>query len=341
MPESVVRDCPFKIGATPLTRYKIEIDGVEHELCLKEERYSEFGSIKDRVAWYVLSRSLPSPDWKGAVVDASSGNYGYALARIGQRLGLKVTIVSSPSISEFNAAGIKDAGAELVIAHPEPGESSNGARMRMAGDIAEQTGALFLDQYRNDLNPESHELWTAPEVFSEGEFDACFMAASSGGTTRGFYNFLQKSDLHTQMNLVEPTSSKAFQDVPDGLPKGLFIPGYGSGRRSSFADESLAFDVIRVEEAKVMAANHFLKAHGLSDIGLSSVGVVTGAIKWLTQQDSPKRVVCICADGGERYNNEIDSRYIPAAGGDVVKNAEQKLSARISSFGPVSDLVST
>jgi cysteine synthase len=184
-----VPDCPFAIGNTPLTRSSLTVNGLAHEIYLKEERLNAFGSIKDRVAWYILSRLVEEPGAARAaasagIIDASSGNYGYALASIGRAQGLKVTIISSASISRFNAEGIRRAGGELVIAEPQAGESSNHARMRVAGERAARGGQLFLDQYRNQLNPQCHARWTAPEVLESERLDAVFVAASSGGTAR-------------------------------------------------------------------------------------------------------------------------------------------------------------
>ncbi|MAI90904.1 pyridoxal-phosphate dependent enzyme [Ponticaulis sp.] len=327
-------ECPFKIGDTPLKKLLIRVGGIEHELSIKEERLNEFGSVKDRVAWYVLSRSMPSEDWKGSVVDASSGNYGYALSRIGERLGLGVTIVSSPSISSFNADGIRNAGANLVIAEAQPGESSNGARMRVAGEISQKEGSLFLDQYNNSLNPESHERWTAPEVFAQAEFDACFVAASSGGTARGFADYLSKHDLKTELHLVEPFSACTFETPADTQGSKLFIPGYGSGRKSTFADGSDVETPIRISESDVIAAQLILTEKGLADIGLSSIGVMMGAVNWLMTQDKPQRVVCICADGSERYAHEIQSRYVPKVDASALAKSRAKISERLAQLRP-------
>lgn len=338
LPERVFQsrptDCPFQIGETPLTGFHVEANGHQHRLYLKEERFNEFGSVKDRVAWYILARRLEEAKTVGHVVDASSGNYGYALSRIGERLGLRVTIVSSASISHYNAQGIRDAGANLVIAEPKPGESSNAARMRIAGEIASREGAVFLDQYRNQDNPTCHRDWTAPEVLSRGEFDACFVAASSGGTARGFADYLEAQNLKTQLFLVDPFGSCAFVEPDADCKTKLFIPGYGSGRKSTFADMPEPCD-IRVDEARVLAAFEYLRNQDLCAIGLSSTGVMLGALDWLSTATSPMSVVCICADGSERYDDELECRYMSSVSDGAMAAARALVSENLSGVAPM------
>ncbi|MAK59585.1 MAG: hypothetical protein CMK09_01275 [Ponticaulis sp.] len=338
LPERVIQprttDYPFQIGETPLTGFHVEVNGHQHRLYLKEERFNEFGSVKDRVAWYILSRRLEEARTVGHIVDASSGNYGYALSRIGERLGLRVTIVSSPSISRYNAQGIRDAGANLIIAEPEPGESSNAARMRIAGEVANRDGAVFLDQYRNQDNPACHRDWTAPEVLAKDEFDACFVAASSGGTARGFADYLKSHELETQLFLVDPFGSCAFVEPDADCKTKLFIPGYGSGRKSTFADMPKPAD-IRVDEAQVLAAFEFLRSRDLCAIGLSSTGVMLGALDWLSTATGPMSVVCICADGSERYDDELECRYMSSVSESAMTAARAIVSEKLSRFAPM------
>ena len=335
---TAVASCPFKIGHTPLTAYQVRIGNLAHELLVKEERCNEFGSVKDRVAWYILSKTIEKIGPVKSVVDASSGNYGNALACICQRMGIGATIVSSASISAHNAAQIKAAGARLVIAEPRPGETANAARMRLAGEIAAQEGSVFLDQYSNPLNPASHQTWTAPELFADGPFDAVFMTSSSGGTSRGFADYLKAHPRPTELCLVEPESSCAFLDSPSGCTDKLKIPAFGSQRRSSFAGMKPDPGMIRMDEATTLAAFTLLHERQLSKVGLSSTGVILGALDWLARQDKPARVACICADGDERYLDEIQSRYIPSAGQEAYESALKRLApviGGIKCLGPV------
>ncbi|MEZ5997192.1 MAG: pyridoxal-phosphate dependent enzyme [Hyphomonas sp.] len=330
-------DCPFRIGNTPLTRFSLILNGIRHELLIKEERLNEFGSVKDRVAWHVLSQTLKKTGPVKAVVDASSGNYGYALASICQRLGIAATIASSPSISAYNAAGIERTGARLVIADARPGETSNAARVRVAGEIAEAEGLVFLDQYSNPLNPASHETWTAPEVFADGPFDACFVTSSSGGTARGFSDYLKAHPGLSKLYLVEPAASGAFLDADAGAGEKLKIPGYGSQRRSSFSGMKPDPNMIRIDEPSTLAAFALLHELGLAQVGLSSVGVMLGAIDWLSRQDRPCQAVCICADGDERYLDEFESRYVPSVSGAAYEAARLKLMPVIGSMKRLAD----
>jgi len=321
----VTEACPFRIGKTPLTPYSLTLDGIAHTLLVKEERCNEFGSVKDRVAWYILSRTIEAQGPVASVVDASSGNYGYALASICKRLGIEATIVSSPSISAYNAAGIESAGAKLVIAEAQPGESSNAARMRVAGELSAKNGAVFLDQYANFMNPASHETWTAPELFAEGPFDAVFVTSSSGGTARGFSDYLKAQNDPTPLVLVEPAASCAFLDPAPPCSDKLKIPGYGSQRTSTFSGMKPDPDMIRMDEASTLAAFALLHAHDLSKVGLSSTGVILGAIDWLSRQTKPSRVACVCADGDERYLEEFESRYIPSVEREAYDAAHARL----------------
>jgi len=71
----------------------------------------------------------------------------------------------------------------------------------------------------------------------------------------------------------------------------------------------------------VLAAAVHLAANGFPPIGLSSIGVLLGAVKWLETATSAMRVGCVCADGAERYSGEMDTRYLPAVDADKLKSA--------------------
>ena len=303
---------PFAIGNTPVQQITVTITGVTHTISIKEERLNEFGSMKDRVAWTLLSHALRSGEIKEGdlVVDSSSGNYGYALSNIAKKLNIRCAIVSSNYISEFNKNGIMKAGAEMLIADEAGGGSPHQARAKLAREVSENNNGFFLDQYNNSLNPKCHEIWTAPESLSNVEYDACFICSSSGGSASGFSRYINRTKLKTKLYVVEPQSSACFFVPSQKLEESLFIPGFGSQKPSAFSPLSPFADVIRLSQAQTLAAFNVFLEQKIADVGISGAGAILGAIHWLAVQEDSKDVICICADGNIRYRDEIDSKYM-------------------------------
>mgnify|MGYP003352483710 CR=1 FL=1 len=84
----------MKIERTPL----VNVDGV----LVKLECVNPCGSIKDRIALYILKESehrrLLRPGMR--IVEATSGNTGIAFAYYGRRMGYDVTIVMPEHMTE-------------------------------------------------------------------------------------------------------------------------------------------------------------------------------------------------------------------------------------------------
>ena len=298
---------PIPMGRTPVAQLIVEIGELKHTILLKEERWNPFGSVKDRVAWGLLWDAFNKGELKAGdhIVDASSGNYGCALACLGKQLGLGVTIASSSNISTFNVEAIRRAGAALIIAEPFAGESMHEARLRTAREIAIKKGAFFLDQYHNAANYETHRVWTAPETLSNPGIQACFVCASSGGTARGFANYIYFNSSEVQLVLVDALRSRVFFEPPalDGVS--LTIPGFGSSKPSEFAPLPVVAGLMRVADAQVIAAFELVLQLNICSSGLSSAGLLVGTLNWLAKQGEPKKVICLCADGAEKYVSDL------------------------------------
>ena len=73
------------IGNTPLVRLNSVTEGIESEVYAKLEFYNPSGSVKDRVARYIVEDAERSGALKpgDTIVEATAGNMGVALALIG------------------------------------------------------------------------------------------------------------------------------------------------------------------------------------------------------------------------------------------------------------------
>ena len=73
------------IGNTPMIKIKYKYKGQEKEIFAKLEYYNLTGSIKDRVAYYIIQNAKKSGRLmdKSTIVEATSGNTGISLAALG------------------------------------------------------------------------------------------------------------------------------------------------------------------------------------------------------------------------------------------------------------------
>src|SRR5258706_16242026 len=83
------------VGNTPMLEILYEYKGKTRAIYVKCEHYNLTGSIKDRMALYILQRAyvegkiLPG----NMIVEATSGNTGISFSAIGKSLGHPVTII--------------------------------------------------------------------------------------------------------------------------------------------------------------------------------------------------------------------------------------------------------
>src|SRR5215213_8823557 len=90
------------IGNTPMVEILYTYQGQHRKIYAKCEHYNLTGSIKDRMALYILQRAYELGTIKpgDTIVEATSGNTGIALSAIGKALGHKVKIVMPDWLSK-------------------------------------------------------------------------------------------------------------------------------------------------------------------------------------------------------------------------------------------------
>ena len=115
------------IGNTPL----VEIKNIDTGLCrlfVKMESDNPGGSIKDRVASYIINQAEKDGKLKpgGTIIEATAGNTGIGLALVGILKGYKVLLVIPDKMSLEKIAHLKALGAEIII---DVGVNAPGAKM--------------------------------------------------------------------------------------------------------------------------------------------------------------------------------------------------------------------
>ncbi|MFO7936298.1 MAG: cysteine synthase A [Kiritimatiellia bacterium] len=285
------------IGNTPLLRLEKITD---FPIYAKAEYLNPGGSVKDRVAKYLIEKAEKSGELKPGMViaEATSGNTGIGVTFVGVHKGYRVIIVMPENMSEERRKIIKAFGGELICTPAE--ESLNGCLSKLE-ELKEQIPNLYIPgQFTNPANPEIHYLSTAAEIWQqmEGHVDAFVAGVGSGGTLAGVGRFLKEKNPDIKLVAVEPANVSALLGHEPGLHK---IEGIGDGFVPDILDVSMIDDVITVtdDEAVQTARQLTLKEGTLA--GTSSGANIWAAIQFAHRIGKDKNIVTILPDRAERY----------------------------------------
>ena len=290
------------IGNTPLVRLKRveEKFGLKAKIFAKLEFYNPLRSVKDRIGWAMVRRAIDSNQVtsKTVFIEPTSGNTGIALAFVCATLDIPLILTMPESMSQERRSVLKALGAQLILTPAAKGMI--GAIGRVKELMREDSNLLFLDQFSNPANPETHYGTTGPEIWEQtkGEIDAFVLGVGTGGTLTGAGRFL-KERKKIQVFAVEPKESSVLSGGQPGPHK---IQGIGAGFVPKVLDMRLIDEIVAVnyEQAKE-AALLLAKVEGML-CGISS-GAALAATVILARRDefNGNNFVTVLPDLGERY----------------------------------------
>jgi cysteine synthase A len=186
------------IGSTPLLEIHCRYRGHEHQVYAKHEAYNFTGSIKDRMALYILQRAYAAGDIApgDVIAEATSGNTGISFAAIGRALGHPVRIYMPDWMSRERVLVIQSLGAAVIPVSAELGGFLGS--IRMADEFAREAGRVFRpQQFDNPANVQAHYETTGPEISAQlaaiGKLPTAFVAGvGTGGTVMGVAQHLRE-----------------------------------------------------------------------------------------------------------------------------------------------------
>jgi cysteine synthase A len=212
------------IGGTPLVKLTRLTD---LPVYAKTELLNPGGSIKDRVAKHIIFHAEKTGDLAPGqvIVEATSGNTGIGIALVGVQRGHPVRIFMPENMSEERKKIIRALGAELTLT---PADAQMEGAKAAARKAAKEIDAWELRQFENPLNPETHYLFTGPEIWDqmEGKVDAFVAGVGSGGTIGGVGKYLKERNPRVRIIAVEPKQTAALLRQEPGLHA---IQGIGDG----------------------------------------------------------------------------------------------------------------
>jgi cysteine synthase B len=279
------------IGNTPLVALRKLPGATSNRILVKLEGNNPGGSVKDRPALNMLVQA----ELRGAIkpgdalIEATSGNTGIALAMVAAAKGYKMILIMPDNMSNERKAAMAAYGAELILVSSE--EGMEGAR-DLAQRLEAQGRGLVLDQFANQDNPDAHYHGTGPEIWRDTEGEVTHFVCSMGttGTIMGVSRFLKEQNAAVQIVGLQPQ-------------EGSKIPGI---RRWPEAYLPKIFDRTRVDrviDVRQSDAEETMRALAREEgifCGVSSGGSVFAALA-LSQQVENATIVAIVCDRGDRY----------------------------------------
>jgi len=290
------------IGNTPLVRLSHIVDtGTGAEIYAKLEAFNPGGSVKDRIGKYMIEDAEKKGILKpgSVIIEATAGNTGIGIAFAALNRGYRIIFVVPTKFSIEKQQLMAALGAEIINTPRE--EGMQGA-VRKAEELKAKTeGAVILEQFKNQANPQAHYATTGPEIYRDldGEIDYVVMGAGSGGTFTGVMRYLKEKNPDIKGVLADPVGS-----VIGGGEHGDYnIEGIGNDFIADTMDITLVDKVIKInDEEAVTASRQLARKEGIF-VGSSS-GAAYAAAEKLAKEVGQGRIVVVFPDRGDRYFSE-------------------------------------
>ncbi len=308
------------IGNTPMVRLnKIGAD-VESEILVKLEYLNPSGSLKDRIALEMIEKAEESGRIKpgDTIIEASTGNTGFALATIGKLKGYNVTIYETMpgKAGAEKEKMMKNVGAEVRLMEPEvikglQERSIAGSEVELPGrqlcleDEQSDSNVWWARQFSNEDNVKSHYV-TAKEILDQAgnDIDVFVQSIGTGGSLLGIAEVLKKECPNVKVIGIQPASSKELwhpgMDFPVTETKGGIV--------SKMLKSGVVDELVQITDAEAREMTHRLWEEEGLYCGVSSGANVYFAMKEAKKTDKKLKIVTLLNDHMNRYLTE--ERYV-------------------------------
>lgn len=281
------------IGNTPLVRISHPDASNGVRLLGKLEGNNPGGSIKDRVALYMIQKAeeqgVLSPS--KIILEPTSGNTGIGLSMVAAVRGYRCLLTLPECVSLERRNTLKAFGAELEIT---PGCEATDGAIRKAHRIYEENPDQYFmpNQFRNINNVEAHYMGTGKEIWeqTQGDIDAFVAGMGTTGTLMGVSRRLKECNPRIQIIGVEPVEGHTIQGLKN--MREAIVPEIYDPKRID--------RIIQVNDEQAYDTCRWLALTQGIFVGMSSGAAVYGAIQ-VAKDMKMGTVVCILPDRGDRY----------------------------------------
>ena len=295
------------IGNTPMINITYKYKEKVNNVYVKLEMYNITGSIKDRVAYYIIKNAKEKGVLKEnmPIIEATSGNTGISLSALGAYYKHPVYIFMPDWASKERIELMKLYGANIKLISKEEGGFIK--CVEEAKNLAKELNGFLANQFENEDNILAHYETTGKEILEQLEekrIGGFVSGVGTGGTLIGIGKRLKEQDNQIKVYALEPEKMPMLsngkilgQHKIEGIGDD-FIPDIFK-RNENIIEK----DIILInDEDAINMARRLSKELGLG-LGISSGANFIGAI--LAQEKSEGNIkgnmVTIFADDNKKY----------------------------------------
>ena len=304
------------IGHTPLIRLHRASEATGCEIFGKAEFMNPGGSVKDRAALAIINdaerRGVLKPG--GTVVEGTAGNTGIGLTLVANARGYRSIIVMPETQSQEKIDFLRMIGADLRLVPARPFRDP-GNYVHVSRRLAEETGAVWANQFDNLANRDGHRHTTGPEIWDQmgGRIDAFTCSCGTGGTLAGVTLGLQDRAgaagvARPRVVLADPEGSGLYGWVKSGdlsISGSSITEGIGQSRVTGNLEGLHFDDAERIPDAEALTQIYELLIHEGLSVGGSAGINVAAAIRIARAMGPGHRIATILCDGGARYQSKL------------------------------------
>jgi len=289
----IVRSILDLIGNTPMVKVNRLHKNPNLELYVKLEKFNIGGSVKDRIAKYMIEQAEKTGHLSKnkIVIEATSGNTGIGLAMVCRVKGYDLFLVMPENMTLERRQILNAIGAKIILS--EAGKGMDGAEDLVRNIASQSPDKYFMpNQFGNEANVLAHYETTAEEILRDTNGKVTHFVAGIGttGTLMGVSKRLKEYNPDIQIIAVEPEIGTVIQGLKNLETQ--YVPAIWKKKN---VDE-----IHRVHPKKAEEAARLLALQEGIFVGPSSGAIFHIALKKADEIDKGI-MVAIAPDGGERY----------------------------------------
>jgi len=289
----IARNVLDLIGNTPMVQINHLHTNPNLELYVKLEKFNIGGSVKDRIAKYMIEQAEKAGQLtKGKIViEPTSGNTGIGLALVCRVKSYDLFLVMPENMTVERRQILNAIGAKIILSEADKG--MDGAEDLARRIVSQNPDKYFMPfQFSNQANVLAHYETTGEEIWRDTNGRVTHFVGGIGttGTLMGVSKRLKEHNPKIKIIAVEPENGTSIQGLKNLETQ--HVP--------AIWEKGLVDEIHKVNPKEAEEAARLLALQEGIFVGPSSGAILHVALKKASEISSGV-MVAISPDGGEKY----------------------------------------